>query len=125
MTTDAILIKPTRRDDPYPDAPARDDMQKTIYLHERSTVETLKEHFCNPDSILMRNEVRRGPSLSAPGDTAQGVSAWGRGCPSLSAPGDTRVPDMMVAFDCGPARVWEGNGYCLASQPIPRSSFWM
>ena len=100
MTTEAVsLVELARRDDPYPDAPQRDDMQNSIYLYEIGTTATLKEHFGNPDSTLVRNEARLGPSLSAPRDT--------------------RVPDLMVAFDCHVARVQEDNGYCLESQPHP------
>ena len=100
MTTEAIsLVELARRDDPYPDAPQRDDMQNSIYLYEIGTTATLREHFGNQDSTLVRNEARLGPSLSAPRDT--------------------RVPDLMVAFDCHVARVQEDNGYCLESQPHP------
>ena len=100
MTTEAIsLVEPARRGDPYPDAPQRDDMQNSIYLYEIGTTAALREHFGNPDTTLVRNEARLGPSLSAPRDT--------------------RVPDLMVAFDCHVARVQEDNGYCLESQPHP------
>ena len=99
MTTQAILVEPARRHAPYPDAPKRDDMQNSIYLHKRSTVEALTYRFGNPDTTLIENEVRLGPSLSVPNDT--------------------RVPDLMVAFNCDVARVDEDNGYCLESQPHP------
>ena len=74
-------------------------MQNSIYLYERSATEALIDHFGNPDATLVRNEARLGPSLSAPEDT--------------------RIPDLMVAFDCDVARVQEDNGYCLESQPHP------
>ncbi len=99
MTTQAILVEPARRHAPYPDAPPRDDMQNSIYLYERSATEALIDHFGNPDATLVRNEARLGPSLSASEDT--------------------RVPDLMVAFDCDVARVQEDNGYSLESQPHP------
>ena len=99
MTTQAILVEPTLRAAPYPDAPPRDDMQNLRYLHLRSIVEALSDHFGNPDATLIGNEVRLGPSLSKPDDT--------------------RVPDLMVAFNCDVARVWEDNGYSLESQPHP------
>ena len=99
MTTQAILIKPARRHAPYPDAPQRDDMQNSIYLYERSATEALIDHLGNQASTLVRNEARLGPSLSAPEDT--------------------RVPDLMVAFDCDVARVQEDNGYSLENQPHP------
>ena len=99
MTTQAILVEPARRLAPYPDAPLRDDMQNLRYLHLRSIVEALSDRFGNPDATLIGNEVRLGPSLSAPEDT--------------------RVPDLMVAFNCDVARVWEDNGYNLESQPHP------
>ena len=99
MTTEAILVEVAGRGGPYPDAPPRDDMQNLFYLHERSTVEALRERFGDTDATFVGNEARLGPSLSEPGDT--------------------RVPDLMVAFDCDVARVREDNGYCLASQPHP------
>ena len=99
MTTQATLIKPARRDAaPYPDAPPRDDMQNLIYLEKRSIVEALSYRFGNPDTTLI-GEVRMGPSLSAPGDT--------------------RIPDLMVAFNCDVAQAREDNGYSLENQPHP------
>ena len=62
MIAQAILVEPARRHAPYPDAPQRDDMQNSIYLCERGTTATLKEHFGNPDSTMVRNEARLGPS---------------------------------------------------------------
>ena len=100
MTTEAItLVETAERDAPYPDAPPRDDMQNLIYIHWRSTVEALKDHFGNPDSTLVGNEARLGPSLSQPDDT--------------------RVPDLMVAFNCDVSRARQDNGYSLANQPHP------
>ena len=99
MTTQAILVEPAPRLAPYPDAQQRDDMQNLRYLHLRSIIEALSDHFGNPDATLIGNEVRLGPSLSAPEDT--------------------RVPDLMVAFNCDVARCWEDNGYSLESQPHP------
>ena len=100
MTTQAItLVETAERDAPYPDAPPRDDMQNLIYIHWRSTVEALREHFGNPDSALVGNEARLGPSLSQPDDT--------------------RIPDLMVAFNCDVARARQDNGYSLANQPHP------
>ena len=104
MTTKTIsntisLVEPASRHAPYPDAPQRDDMQNSIYLYEIGTTATLRRHFGNPDSTLVRNEARLGPSLSLPKDT--------------------RVPDLMVAFDCHVARVQEDNGYSLERQPHP------
>ena len=74
-------------------------MQNLIYLHWPSTVAALRERFGNPDATLIGNEVRLGPSLSAPEDT--------------------RIPDLMVAFNCDLARFREDNGYSLESQPHP------
>ena len=100
MTTEAIsLVETAGRDAPYPDAPPRDDMQNLFYLHERSAIEALKDHFGNPDSTLVWTEARLGPSLSAPDDT--------------------RVPDLMVAFNCDVARARRDNGYSLARHPHP------
>ena len=100
MTTQAtILVETAAPDAPYPDAPPRDDMQNLFYLHERSAIEALKDHFGNPDSTLVWTEARLGPSLSVPDDT--------------------RVPDLMVAFNCDVARARRDNGYSLARHPHP------
>ena len=100
MTTETIsLVETAGQDTPYPDAPPRDDMQNLIYIHWRSTVEALREHFGNPDSALVGNEARLGPSLSQPDDT--------------------RIPDLMIAFNCDVARARRDNGYSLANQPHP------
>ena len=98
MATQTILVEPARKYDPYPDAPPRDDMQNLIYLEKRSIVEALSYRFGNPDTTLI-GEVRMGPSLSEPGDT--------------------RVPDLLVAFDCDVAQAREDNGYSLENQPHP------
>ena len=98
MTTQAILVEPARKYDPYPDAPPRDDMQNLIYLDWRATVAALRERFDNHDTTLI-GEIRLGPSLSVPKDT--------------------RVPDLMVAFDCDVAQAREDNGYSLENQPHP------
>ena len=73
-------------------------MQNLIYLEKRSIVEALSYHFGNPDTTLI-GEVRLGPSLSVPNDT--------------------RVPDLMVAFDCDVAQAKDDNGYSLENQPHP------
>ena len=100
MTTQSInLVETAAPDAPYPDAPPRDDMQNLFYLHERSAIEALKEHFGNPDSTLVWTEARLGPSLSQPDDT--------------------RVPDLMIAFNCDVALARRDNGYSLANQPHP------
>ncbi len=98
MTTQATLIKPARRADPYPDPPKRDDMQNVIYLDWQATVPALRERFGNRDATLI-GEIRLGPSLSVPKDT--------------------RVPDLLVAFNCDVAQAREDNGYSLESQPHP------
>ena len=98
MTTQATLIKPARKYDPYPDPPHRDDMQNLIYLDWRATVAALRERFGNHDNTLI-GEVRLGPSLSVPRDT--------------------RIPDLMVAFNCDVAQAREDNGYSLENQPHP------
>ena len=100
MTTETIsLVETAGQDTPYPDAPPRDDMQNLFYLHERSAIEALKDHFGSPDSTLVWTEARLGPSLSVPDDT--------------------RVPDLMVAFNCDVARARQDNGYSLARHPRP------
>ena len=100
MTTETInLVETAGQDTPYPDAPPRDDMQNLFYLHERSAIEALKDHFGDPDSTLVWTEARLGPSLSQPDDT--------------------RVPDLMVAFNCDVALARRDNGYSLARHPRP------
>ena len=99
MTTQAVLVETAGQDTPYPDAPPRDDMQNLFYLHERSAIEALKDHFGNPDSTLVWTEARLGPSLSEPDDT--------------------RVPDLMIAFNCDVALARRDNGYSLARHPHP------
>ncbi len=98
MTTQTILVEPARRADPYPDPPKRDDMQNVIYLDWQATVPALRERFGNRDTTLI-GEIRLGPSLSVPNDT--------------------RVPDLLVAFDCDVAQAREDNGYSLENQPHP------
>ena len=97
MTTQAILVEPARRHAPYPDAPPRDDTQNSFYLHNRSTIEALIMCFGNRDATLAVSRALLGPSLSEPEDT--------------------RIPDLMVAFNCDWAKAIKDNGYCLASQP--------
>ena len=99
MTTQAILVEPARRHAPYPDAPPRDDMQNSIYLHERSVIATLIKRFGNRDATLAVSRALLGPSLSEPEDT--------------------RIPDLMVALNCDRAQAIKDNGYCLANQPHP------
>ena len=99
MTTQAVLVETAGQDTPYPDAPPRDDMQNLFYLHERSAIEALKDHFGDPDSTLVWTEARLGPSLSEPDDT--------------------RVPDLMIAFNCDVALARRDNGYSLARHPHP------
>ena len=98
MTTQATLIKLALRAAPYPDPPHRDDMQNLIYLDWRATVAALRARFGNHDTTLI-GEVRLGPSLSVPRDT--------------------RIPDLMVAFNCDVAQAREDNGYSLENQPHP------
>ena len=66
MTTRADLVETAAPDAPYPDAPPRADMQNLIYIHWRSTVDALKDHFGNPDSTLVGNEARLVPTFSQP-----------------------------------------------------------
>ena len=73
-------------------------MQNLIYLDWQATVAALRVRFGNHDTTLI-GEVRLGPSLSVPKDT--------------------RVPDLMVAFDCDVAQAREDNGYSLENQPHP------
>ena len=97
MTTETIPIETARRTASYPDAPPRDDMQKLLYLDNRSTIATLTKRFGNPDATLA---VTRAPLGS-----------------SLSEPGDARIPDLMAAFNCDKAQAIKDNGYCVANRP--------
>ncbi len=100
MTTDATLVKFAKlalRDPHYPDAPPRDDMQQLRYLHKRSVIAALIKRFGDPDATFVGTRAHLGSSLNEPGDA--------------------RIPDLMVAFNCDVARVWEDNGYCVANQP--------
>ena len=56
MTTNSTLVKFAKlalRDPHYPDAPPRDDMQKSIYLDDRSTIAALMLHFGRRDSTFV------------------------------------------------------------------------
>ena len=100
MTTGATLVKFAKlalRVPHYPDAPPRDDMQKLFYLDNHSTIATLMKRFDDPGATFVGTRTHLGSSLSEPEDA--------------------RVPDLMVAFKCDVARVWEDNGYCVANQP--------
>ena len=98
MTAKTISpVEPAIRDAFYPDAPPRDDMQNSFYLHDRSTIAALMLHFGNRDVTLAVSRALLGSSLSEPEDT--------------------RIPDLMVAFNCDRAQAIKDNGYCLANQP--------
>ena len=99
MSTDATSVELAARDAFYPDAPPRDDVQNSIYLHERSVIATLINRFGDPGATLAVSRALLGPSLSEPDDT--------------------RIPDLMVAFNCDRAQAIKDNGYCLANQPHP------
>ena len=58
-----------KRQDGLLPTPTRDDMQKLLYLHERSTIEAMIVHFGNAHPTFVGNETRLGPSLIAPGGT--------------------------------------------------------
>ena len=73
-------------------------MQNVIYLDDPTIVGVLRERFGNRDATLI-GEIRLGPSLSVPKDT--------------------RVPDLMVAFNCDVAQAKDDNGYSLENQPHP------
>ena len=79
MTTGATLVKFAKlalRDPHYPDAPPRDDMQKSIYLDDRSTIAALVLRFGRRDSTFVGTRAHLGSSLNDPDDA--------------------RVPDLMV-----------------------------
>ena len=98
MTAKTISpVEPAIRDAFYPDAPPCDDMQNSFYLHDHSTIAALMLHFGNRDVTLAVSRALLGPSLSV-----------------LE---DTRIPDLMVAFNCDRAQAIKDNGYCLANQP--------
>ena len=99
MNTGATPVELAARDAFYPDAPPRDDVQNSIYLHERAVIATLINRFGDPGATLAVSRALLGPSLIKPEDT--------------------RIPDLMVAFNCDRAQAIKDNGYCLANQPHP------
>ena len=83
----------------FPEFPPRYDMQNIGDLHEIGYVATLKRHFGARDTTLVYGEVPIGATLSV----RLGL----------------RIPDLIIAFDCDPARAIERQGYDITEQGKP------
>ena len=83
----------------FPEFPPRYDMQNIGDLHEIGYVATLKRHFDARDTTLVYGEVPIGTTLSV----RLGL----------------RIPDLIIAFDCGPERAIERQGYDITEQGKP------
>ena len=83
----------------FPDFPPRYDMQNIDILHEIGYVGSLKRHFGLRDTTLIYGEVPVGTTLSV----RLGL----------------RIPDLIIAFDCDPARAIERQGYDITEQGKP------
>ena len=83
----------------FPEFPPRYDMQNIGDLHEIGYVPTLKRHFGARDTTLVYGEVPIGTTLSV----RLGL----------------RIPDLIIAFDCDPARAIALQGYDITEQGKP------
>ena len=83
----------------FPEFPPRYDMQNIDILHEIGYVATLKRHFGRRDTTLVYGELPVGTALSI----RLGL----------------RIPDLIISFDCDPARAIERQGYDIDEQGKP------
>ena len=83
----------------FPEFPLRYDMQNIDILHEIGYVPTLKRHFGMRDTTLIYGELPVGNTLSI----RLGL----------------RIPDLIIAFGCDPARAIERQGYDIDEQGKP------
>ena len=83
----------------FPEFPLRYDMQNIDILHEIGYVATLKRHFGMRDTTLIYGELPVGNTLSI----RLGL----------------RIPDLIIAFDCDPARAIALQGYDIDEQGKP------
>ncbi len=83
----------------FPEFPLRYDMQNIDILHEIGYVATLKRHFGRRDTTLVYGELPVGTALSI----RLGL----------------RIPDLIIAFDCDPARAIALQGYDIDEQGKP------
>ena len=83
----------------FPEFPPRYDMQNIDILHEIGYVATLKRHFGRRDTTLVYGELPVGNTL---------IIRLG-----------LRIPDLIIAFDCDPARAIERQGYDIDEQGKP------
>ena len=83
----------------FPEFPPRYDMQNIDILHEIGYVATLKRHFGMRDTTLVYGELPIGNTLTI----RLGL----------------RIPDLIIAFDCDPARAIERQGYDIDEQGKP------
>ena len=83
----------------FPDYPPRDDMQLPIYLYEPTLPSALIMHLGNRETTVVGCQYPLAPSLSDIDDS--------------------RIPDMMVAFDCDKKRVLAEMGYVIENHDKP------
>ncbi len=83
----------------FPEFPPRYDMQNIDILHEIGYVATLKRHFGRRDTTLVYGELPIGNKLSI----RLGL----------------RIPDLIIAFECDPARAIALQGYDIDEQGKP------
>ncbi len=83
----------------FPVFPPRGDMQNPIYLHNPAHQAALRRHFGSQDTTMVLGEVPVGRN-----------PRQRRGL---------RVPDLLVAFGVGPARIIEQRGYSIEEQGKP------
>ena len=83
----------------FPEFPPRYDMQNIDILHEIGYVATLKRHFGRRDTTLVYGELPVGNTLTI----RLGL----------------RIPDLIIAFDCDPARAIALQGYDITEQGKP------
>ena len=81
----------------FPEFPPRNDMQNFRYIHTKAIAPALAAHFGSPETTLVASEYPLGPNVSA----QEG----------------TRIPDLMVAFDCDVDLVEAVHGYSIDAHP--------
>lgn len=83
----------------FPEFPKRHDMQNSLHLHKHAHMPALSYHLGNEDTTFVLSETPVSP-------TSRKRS-------------DVRVPDLIVSFNCNPARVIERWGYAIDEQGKP------
>ena len=98
MTSKTITLTGSEKDT-FPDFPPRDDMQNWLYLYDTAIVSSLAIYFRDLPHTVVASEVPVGPNL-----------------PNRE---DTRIPDLLVAFECELELLKEQRGYSIESQGSP------